>query len=110
MIAATFLILLGGYLTFGLGFAIPFALFGVKHIDPHATQGSWGFRMLIIPGTMAFWPLLLRRWATGVQEPPEECNAHRLNAKCRVKNEKHNISNPKVRNVLHSAICIFHFL
>ena len=77
MIAAALLILLGGYLTCGLVFAIPFALVGVKKIDPHAAHGTWGFRLLIIPGTMAFWPLLLRRWFGGTQEPPEECTPHR---------------------------------
>lgn len=77
MIAAVFLILLGAYLACGLVFAIPFALVGAKKIDPHATHGSWGFRVLIVPGATAFWPLLLRRWARGVHEPPEERNAHR---------------------------------
>lgn len=77
MIAAIFLIGLGVYLACGLLFAMPFALNGVKRIDPHAAHGSWGFRLLIIPGTMVFWPLLLKRWARGVAEPPEECNAHR---------------------------------
>jgi hypothetical protein len=77
MIAATFLTLLGAYVTCGLVFAIPFALLGVKQIDPHAAHRSWGFRLLIIPGTMAFWPLLLRRWVNGVKQPPEECTAHR---------------------------------
>ena len=77
MLVAVFLIMLGAYLACGLVFAIPFALIGVKRIDPHAAHGSWGFRLLVIPGTMAFWPLLLRRWATGMKEPPEECNAHR---------------------------------
>ena len=77
MIAAVFLILLTAYMACGLVFAIPFVLVGVKKIDPHAAHGSWGFRLLVIPGTMVFWPLLLRRWATGVKEPPEECNAHR---------------------------------
>ena len=76
MIAATFLFLMGAYLACGLLFAIPFALVGVKKIDSHAAHGSWGFRLLLIPGTMAFWPLLLRRWATGANAPPEECNAH----------------------------------
>jgi len=80
MIAAAFLILLGVYLACGLVFAIPFALFGVRKIDPHAAHGSWGFRLLIIPGTMAFWPLLLRRWMRGIHEPPEQCDAHRLAA------------------------------
>ena len=81
MIAAAFLILLGIYLACGFLFAVPFVLFGVKKIDPHAAHGSWGFRLLIIPGTMAFWPLLLRRWMKGVHEPPEECDAHRRAAK-----------------------------
>ena len=81
MIFAVFLILLGAYLACGLVFAIPFALVGVKKIDRHAAHGSWGFRLLVIPGTMAFWPLLLRRWATGAKAPPEECNAHRRAAR-----------------------------
>jgi hypothetical protein len=80
MIAAAFLILLAAYLACGLVFAVPFVLVGAKKIDPHATHGSWGFRILIIPGTMMLWPLLLRRWASGVHEPPEEYNAHRGHA------------------------------
>lgn len=77
MIAEVFLILLGMYLAGGLVFAIPFALVGVRKIDSHAAHGSWGFRLLIIPGTVALWPLLLRRWWKGVHEPPEEKNPHR---------------------------------
>jgi hypothetical protein len=77
MIAATFLILSGTYLAGGLVFTVPFVLSGVKRIDPHAASGSWGFRLFIIPGTLVFWPLLLRRWMRGVHEPPEESNAHR---------------------------------
>jgi len=83
-IAAAFLILLGAYLACGLAFAIPFALAGVEKIDPHAAHGSWGFRVLVIPGTVAFWPLLLRRWVNGVKRPPEEHNAHRRAARERI--------------------------
>ena len=85
MIATVFLTLVGVYLGCGLLFAIPFALVGVKKIDPHAAHGSWGFRLLIIPGTMAFWPMLLKRWASGMTEPPEECSAHRKLAAKEVK-------------------------
>jgi len=81
MIAVALLILLGIYLACGLVFAVPFVCAGVKKIDPHAAHGTWGFRLLIIPGTMAFWPLLLWRWIKGVKVPPEEDTAHRQAAK-----------------------------
>ena len=77
MIAAIILIVSAVYLACGFAFAIPFALAGAKRIDSHAAPGSWGFCLLIIPGTMAFWPLLLKRWVSGATEPPEERNAHR---------------------------------
>lgn len=81
MIAAALLILVGIYLAGGLVFAVPFVLVGVKQIDPHAARGTWGFRLLILPGAMTFWPLLLRRWVKGMHQPPEERNAHRQAAK-----------------------------
>jgi hypothetical protein len=81
MIAAILLIGLGVYLAFGLLFALIFAFFGAQKIDPHAAHGSWGFRLLIIPGAAALWPLLLRRWVAGMHELPEECDAHRLAAR-----------------------------
>jgi hypothetical protein len=77
MIAAGFLIVIGVYLGCGFLFAMPFVSMGVKKIDPHAAHGSWGFRLLIVPGTMAFWPVLLKRWVGGKTKPPEECSAHR---------------------------------
>ena len=67
---------LGLYLLLGLLFAIPFAFAGARKIDPSATEGTWGFKLLIIPGAMVFWPLLLRRWVKNLP-PPEECSAHR---------------------------------
>ena len=72
-----FLWLLGAYALAGLLFAIPFALFGVTRIDPDAKGTSVGFRLLITPGVVVFWPMLLRRWLSGVSEPPVERNAHR---------------------------------
>ena len=74
------LAVLGVYLLVGLLFAIPFAFRGVKAIDPAAADGTWGFKLLIIPGAMVFWPILLKRWMAG-SPPPEECSAHRKAAK-----------------------------
>jgi len=74
---ATLLILLAAYLACGFVFAIPFVLTGVKRIDPHAVHGSWGFRILIFPGTIFLWPLLARRWFSGASELPEQNDPHR---------------------------------
>ena len=64
------------YLIAGLLFSVPFVIRGVGRIDPVARTGSWGFRLIVLPGVVALWPLLLRRWITGAQ-PPSERNAHR---------------------------------
>ena len=80
-VLATLLARLGAYLACGFVFAVPFVLIGVNRFDPHAKPGSWGFRVLIIPGTMLVWPLLARRWLRGQSEPPEERNAPRCAAR-----------------------------
>jgi len=64
------------YAAIGLVVAIPFVSRGVNRIDPDAREGTWGFRLLMIPGTVTFWPLLLRRWWTGAP-PPDERSPHR---------------------------------
>jgi len=56
------LILVALYLAAGLVFAIFFVTRGVTRIDESAVGSKWGFRLIIIPGTMVFWPLLLRKW------------------------------------------------
>ena len=74
---ATLLLNLAGlYLALGLVFAIAFVTKGVGRIDPDAAQGSWGFRLLILPGSTLLWPLLLKRWMSGAR-PAAEHNAHR---------------------------------
>jgi hypothetical protein len=76
-VASILVAALGVYLACGLVFAVPFVLVGVNRIDPHAKPGTWGFRLLMLPGTVFLWPLLLRRWMSGAGEPPVERNAHR---------------------------------
>lgn len=66
----------GCYLAAGLVFALAFVTAGVQRVDPAARGGTWGFRLLILPGAAALWPLLLARWLRGAP-PPEERNAHR---------------------------------
>lgn len=69
--------LLSLYLSLGLAFAVVFAWRGVDLVDPMARGASWGFRLLILPGSTLFWPLLLVRWKAGSVGPPVESNAHR---------------------------------
>jgi hypothetical protein len=68
---------LGLYALLGLLFAVPFVLRGVGRVDPAAREGTWGFRLLILPGVVAFWPVFARRLAAGVTAPPVESNPHR---------------------------------
>jgi hypothetical protein len=65
------------YAAVGLAFAVVFVWFGVERVDSEATGAGVGFRLLILPGVAAFWPLLLQRWVRGVTEPPTEANPHR---------------------------------
>jgi hypothetical protein len=63
MIINAILIAVGIYLLCGVLFAIPFVVKGVQIIDPDgAHEAKWGFRVIIIPGTIIFWPLLLKKW------------------------------------------------
>ena len=69
------------YVLLGLFFALAFVSFGVTRVDVAARGTGLGFRLLILPGVAALWPLLLRRWLRGAPEPPVETNAHRRIAK-----------------------------
>ena len=73
----------GTYLAAGAAFATVFVTAGVQRIDPVARDGTWGFRMVIVPGVVLLWPLLARRWAVGSVHPPRESNAHRRRARPR---------------------------
>ena len=66
------------YAGIGLMFAAPFVWLGVQLLDSEAQGSGIGFRLLILPGVAAFWPLFLYRWRRGIAEPPVENNPHRL--------------------------------
>jgi len=71
-IAPILLVLAGVYLGVGAVHAVPFLIRGMERIDPAARAAPWSFRMLIAPGVVALWPLLLRRWlraARGAARP-----------------------------------------
>jgi hypothetical protein len=76
-IAVLFVDAMSVYVALGVVFAVAFVCVGVKRIDSQAVGTGLGFRILILPGSVAFWPLLLRCWASGIVEPPLERNPHR---------------------------------
>ena len=66
---------LGGMIAYaatGLLFAFAFVFAGVQKIDTQAEGASVGFRLLILPGAAAFWPMLLRRWVKQTPPPAEK--------------------------------------
>lgn len=50
-----------GYLIAGLLFAVAFAARLAARLDPAAGRGSWGFRLLTVPGATFLWPVLALR-------------------------------------------------
>jgi hypothetical protein len=50
------------YLVCGSLFAIAFIIKGVEKVDTSAQDSSLGFRIIIFPGAVVFWPLLLKKW------------------------------------------------
>jgi hypothetical protein len=61
-LAAGIVALFGLYFVAGFAFALAFATSGVKTVQPKATDSGWGFRALIVPGSLALWPYLAMRW------------------------------------------------
>lgn len=56
------LIIVAIYLLLGFVFAILFVITGVEKIDEGAKGAGLGFRLIIVPGSAVFWPLLLKKW------------------------------------------------
>lgn len=69
-LATALLLALAAYLAAGLVFAIPFLTRGAGAIDADAREGSWGFKLAVLPGVCALWPILLGRWRGGTSRRP----------------------------------------
>ena len=63
MIVAEVILLVGlAYVFFGLAVGVPFVLRGVDRVDEAARGAPVAFRLLILPGTVALWPLMAAKW------------------------------------------------
>jgi hypothetical protein len=69
------------YASIGLVFAVPFVWLGVQRLDSEAQGSGIGFRLLILPGVTAFWPMFVYRCSRRIAEPPIEKNPHRSSSK-----------------------------
>lgn len=71
MTEAFFMILLsmlGVYFACGFVFAIFFVAYGAGKIDHDAKGIGLGLRLLLFPGSVAFWVILLRKWIKAAKE------------------------------------------
>lgn len=53
---------MGLYAAMGLAFACAFLTHGIIRVDPVSKGSGIGFRLIILPGVAALWPVLLTRW------------------------------------------------
>ena len=65
---------LKSWLVLGGLFAVPFLVLGVVAVDPVAQGSKWTFRLVLVPGVVLLWPLLLWRWIA--RGSPRERHAH----------------------------------
>jgi hypothetical protein len=61
--AESILLLVQYYAMVGAVVAAAFLLIGVGRISPEA-RGSYLFRLLVLPGVVGLWPVVLWRWFT----------------------------------------------
>ena len=75
--ATTAVNLAGIYLVIGCVLG-PLMVWGASsRLDSAVSASTFGFRLMILPGSILLWPILLGRVIRGRGTPPEEHNAHR---------------------------------
>jgi len=69
LIAEAIVLVAAAYAAFGLLFATAFAVRGIATVD-HAARGAHPlFRLMIVPGAAALWPLLMVQWVRAARTP-----------------------------------------
>lgn len=79
MSAETFAAIIGTalliYVCCGIVFMVVFLLKGISKVDETTHGSTWGFKIIIIPGVIALWPVLLQKWVSAsrdIVKPAEE--------------------------------------
>lgn len=52
---------IGGYFALGLGVAFAMIAGWLERLDPLAAAAPWRVKLLLVPGFIALWPLVLRK-------------------------------------------------
>jgi len=60
--ATTILLILAAYAGLGLSIGLVFLLFGAVRIDPGVRGAPLLFRLILLPGAAALWPVVLIKW------------------------------------------------
>lgn len=63
ILITSILSLLALYFAIGFVFGIFFVIRGLAIVDPDASDAGWGLRLLLFPGSVAFWFILWRKWS-----------------------------------------------
>ncbi len=56
------------YLIIGLIFSIIFLTKWIHHVDEASHETSWSFKLVILPGCIMFWPVLLKKYRQSKSE------------------------------------------
>lgn len=73
--AIVILTVAGLYLGIGCLVGLGFAAMGAASIDAGARGAPLGFRVLILPGAIALWPLIAIRWRRAARSGGKEPHA-----------------------------------
>ncbi|MDQ7019007.1 MAG: hypothetical protein Q9M33_07555 [Robiginitomaculum sp.] len=72
---------LGFYLVLGALYGLYFISFGAAAMVPAARGAGLGFRLIILPGAIMLWPVLLARLIKGFPRPEPPRPLRRLHAR-----------------------------
>ncbi|MBV6652865.1 MAG: hypothetical protein KI786_03865 [Mameliella sp.] len=62
VIAQIFVYAFYAYTLIGLAFGIWFVFKGISKVDAGMNGSNWKLRLLLLPGTIGLWPLMLRKY------------------------------------------------
>lgn len=66
------LLAVSAYAAVGVVCAALFVAGGIDRVDPGARGAGWGFRLTVLPGCAALWPLVLAWWARAGRRKPDD--------------------------------------